>query len=416
LPHKNPLLTPKSRLALPVRAKPHWVTLEPGVSLGYRRLADKAGSWCCRHYRQATETGPRGYVNDWIGYADDYGNSGGVFSFAQAKAEAESRAKNYATGGSSDYTIAAAVEDYLKHCEDNDKRSVKDMRYRSDSLIVSRLGRERIAKLDPQTLKAWLRNLAKEPARTRGEGTLGEDYKTGHKPAPQTAEQRRQRRYSANKVWAILRAALNHGLAEGKIASNAAWATVKQFEGVAAARVRWLTAEDAAKLVAAADDDFRPLLKAALMTGCRYGELCRLKVSDFADNRGAIQVLISKTGHPRDVLLNDDAGKFFRGHCNGRDRNELMFRHPSGMAWNKSHQLKPMQRAVTAAGIDPANFHCLRHTYASLAVMGGMPLTVLAKQLGHTDTRMVEKHYGHLGEDYVAQQARKFAPSFGFAA
>jgi hypothetical protein len=42
------------------------------------------------------------------------------------------------------------------------------------------------------------------------------------------------------------------------------------------------------------------------------------------------------------------------------------------------------------------SFHALRHTWASLAVMGGVPLLVVAKNLGHVDTRMVEKHYGHL--------------------
>jgi hypothetical protein len=30
--------------------------------------------------------------------------------------------------------------------------------------------------------------------------------------------------------------------------------------------------------------------------------------------------------------------------------------------------------------------------------MAGTPLLVVAKNLGHSDTRMVEKHYGHLSE------------------
>jgi len=42
------------------------------------------------------------------------------------------------------------------------------------------------------------------------------------------------------------------------------------------------------------------------------------------------------------------------------------------------------------------NFHGLRHTYASRLAMHGVPLAVIAVQLGHADTRMVEKHYGHL--------------------
>jgi hypothetical protein len=45
--------------------------------------------------------------------------------------------------------------------------------------------------------------------------------------------------------------------------------------------------------------------------------------------------------------------------------------------------------------------------------MGGMPLIVLAQNLGHSDTRMVEKHYGHLAASYVDEEIRKAAPRFG---
>jgi hypothetical protein len=45
--------------------------------------------------------------------------------------------------------------------------------------------------------------------------------------------------------------------------------------------------------------------------------------------------------------------------------------------------------------------------------MNGMPLMVVARNLGHADTRMVEKHYGHLAPSYVADEIRKAAPRFG---
>jgi integrase len=40
------------------------------------------------------------------------------------------------------------------------------------------------------------------------------------------------------------------------------------------------------------------------------------------------------------------------------------------------------------------SFHILRHSWASLAVMAGVPLLVVAKNLGHADTRMVENITG----------------------
>jgi hypothetical protein len=42
-----------------------------------------------------------------------------------------------------------------------------------------------------------------------------------------------------------------------------------------------------------------------------------------------------------------------------------------------------------------------------------MPLLVVAKNLGHSDTRMVEKHYGHLAPSYIADAIRAGAPRFG---
>ena len=59
------------------------------------------------------------------------------------------------------------------------------------------------------------------------------------------------------------------------------------------------------------------------------------------------------------------------------------------------------------------NFHGLRHTYASRLAMRNVPLAVIAAQLGHSDTRMVEKHYGHLSPGYVADTIRASFPNLG---
>jgi hypothetical protein len=45
--------------------------------------------------------------------------------------------------------------------------------------------------------------------------------------------------------------------------------------------------------------------------------------------------------------------------------------------------------------------------------MKGVPLAVIAAQLGHSDTRMVEKHYGHLAPSYVAETVRAAFGSLG---
>jgi integrase len=72
-----------------------------------------------------------------------------------------------------------------------------------------------------------------------------------------------------------------------------------------------------------------------------------------------------------------------------------------------------MREACIAARISPVGFHILRHTAASHLAMNGAPLTVVAKKLGHANTRMTEKHYAHLAPSYVAETIRKCSPSFG---
>ena len=47
--------------------------------------------------------------------------------------------------------------------------------------------------------------------------------------------------------------------------------------------------------------------------------------------------------------------------------------------------------------------------------MNGAPLQVVAHNLGHSDTRMVDKHYAHLQPSYVADAIRAAAPKLGIA-
>jgi integrase len=98
----------------------------------------------------------------------------------------------------------------------------------------------------------------------------------------------------------------------------------------------------------------------------------------------------------------------------GKPGDALLLVKADGTPWNKSHQARPMTEACKRAKIQPpVSFHILRHTWASLAVMAGAPLMVVARNLGHADTRMVERHYGHLAPSYIADAIRAAAPKFG---
>jgi integrase len=101
--------------------------------------------------------------------------------------------------------------------------------------------------------------------------------------------------------------------------------------------------------------------------------------------------------------LTKDARAFFKGLCAGRAPHEVMLRRADGSAWTTGQQDRPMRAACAKAGIARANFHALRHTFASHAVMDGVSLMIVARLLGHADTKMVEKHYAHLSPDHIKE-------------
>jgi integrase len=137
-------------------------------------------------------------------------------------------------------------------------------------------------------------------------------------------------------------------------------------------------------------------------------------VDDFNGDAGTVRVRASKSGKPRHVVLPQEGRDFLAQRVAGKPGSARVFARSNDKPWGKSEQQRPLATACTAARIDPAiNFHGLRHTYASRLAMRGVPLAVIATQLGHTDTRMVEKHYGHLSPSYVAETVRAAFGSLG---
>jgi integrase len=104
------------------------------------------------------------------------------------------------------------------------------------------------------------------------------------------------------------------------------------------------------------------------------------------------------------VTLTHEGTEFFQHACAGRAGDEVIFRS-GDREWRKDNQRRP-----------PIGFHGLRHTWASHAMMNGVPLMVVARNLGHANTKMVEEHYGHLAPGYVAEAIRAGAPRFGAVA
>ena len=385
--------------------------LDPGLHLGYRKPLSGTGTVAAPALATAR---PSATHPELLAAADDFSDADGieVLSFAQA----QRKAREDRIAARAGYTVADAMDAYLAHLEADGRtpEAVRDARYRYSASIGPKLGGLDLAALTAERLRRFHHDLAKASSRLRT--APGGTQK--HRTAPEGEDGARARRATANRTWTVLRAALNRAFEDDKIDSDGAWRKVKPFRGVETARVRYLTMAEAKRLDNAVDPAFRPLLRAALHTGARYGALIQLMVADFNPDAGTLQLRSRKgdgTEKTFHAHLTKDAHKFFVGLCAGRSTDSWIFLRPDGTPWRKSHQARPMQEASARAGISPAvNFHVTRHTFASHAIMNGTPLLVVAKTLGHADTRMVEKVYGHLAPSYVADAIRAGAPRFDF--
>ncbi len=72
------------------------------------------------------------------------------------------------------------------------------------------------------------------------------------------------------------------------------------------------------------DGAFRNIVKGALVTGCRYGELTRMRTAEFNAEAGTITVRESKSGKPRHVVLTDEGRALFAELTAGRSGRDLV--------------------------------------------------------------------------------------------
>jgi integrase len=404
------------RSKLAVRREPHWVKIARGWHLGYRKIASDHGTWIAR-FRPATY-GKRQYKS--LGESDDRHDADGskFLSFRQAQLAAEKFFHEAEAGGDDEdvhrrrgeLTVSHALADYFANREARGDKSVKEDRARAAVLIEPGLGSIEIKKLKKQQIVDWLNKLATSPARVRSaQGTEPAFRQPGDGPKE---KQDRARRASANRTLAVLKAALNAAAKEPSTRlSDDAWRGIKPFQGAAAARVVFMNDSEVTRLVNAAQGSFRNLVTAALLTGARYSELARLVAEDLNADAGTLHVRVSKGDRGdrvgRHIVLTTEAIEFFSRLRIGLARTALMLTKDDGTPWRKADQDQRFKVARQNAGIrDDATFHSCRHVYAARLVRKGLPLKMVADQLGHSSIKMVEKHYGQVAPGIVADAIR----------
>ncbi len=416
--------------------EPYWIHVAPGQALGYHKpLKGGAGTWRARLYlpgSKATKKAALGTADDGAEPADGeriltYGQA---LKKAAAWVEDTLKAVRLEASGqlvqTGPYSVQDAWNDYLAAAVARGVKGFKIMTQTAEAHILPALGHVEVAKLNRHQIKAWHEALAAAPRRTNRKNV---DDKEPEEPKELSQDQVRARKDTANRILTVLKAMLNHAAEWNRTGESLLpWRLVKPFPGTASQRVRCLTPAEQKKLVAACDPEFQPLVIGALFTGARYQELAQVKVRDFDPTSKTLFIQWGKgkgASHPRHVSLAAEAVSWFKAFTKGREPDELMWRRdavartkragtladPNG--WASYDQDFPMEKAVAAAGIDRVTFHELRHTYASSLLNAGCPLVFVAQQLGHKDTRMCERHYGHIARQALAKSIEKLSPKLG---
>ena len=394
-----------ARRRLEPQSKPYWGQLTVGRFLGYRKRKGKgAGSWVAR----VKLVSQRRYAEQKLGIADDDVENDGihVLSFEEAAEAAHEWCRVQESGrvANTKYTVAKCMEDYVSYLRSEGKPSAPIVDGARRRYVEShRLGGRVVCDLTTRELREWRAWVARQPR----------FHRNGGKKQVVSEEDKRRRKATANRITSQLKAALNLAYVEGLVPSRDAWQRVKPFKGVEAVRVWFLSRGEIPRFIEGCRPGFKELAKGALFTGCRFGELVSLKVEDFKSDSRAIFVERSKSRKARYVYLGDEGVEFFESFVHGRKLKEPMFLKSNGLPWNKGDQRRPFREAMKSAGMDGGTFHGLRHTFASQLIMAGVSSHVVAALLGHTSTRMVEKHYGHLAPNHVKLIARELMPNFG---
>ena len=196
---------------------------------------------------------------------------------------------------------------------------------------------------------------------------------------------------SINRPLALLRHLLRLAHEEWEVLADVPKVKLeKEPEG----RIRWLKPDEEARLLQACaesnNENLLPIVRIALESGMRYGEILGLEWERVDLSRGVIRLERTKSGRRREVPMRQAMYEVLAGRPGERQ----------GRVWPEQSIRTAWETAMERATLDDFRFHDLRHHFASWFMMRGGNLLALSRILGHAKVSMTEK-YAHLAQDHL---------------
>jgi len=211
---------------------------------------------------------------------------------------------------------------------------------------------------------------------------------------------------TVNKELKILRSVFNRarelGLYEGELPK------IEVFKEEGEERLRYISPEEAKRLVEACPEWFKPVVIFALNTGLRAGEIFSLTWDsvDFENRVIRIESTRTKTKDVYTIPVNDTVYNLLLKIKEMQNKEGIkhgyVFTNSKGLPYKYEDRTyrKVFVNACRKAGIKDFRFHDLRHTFASWVAMNSRDIYAVQKLLNHRDLRMT-KRYAHLTEEYL---------------
>ncbi|WP_369408008.1 tyrosine-type recombinase/integrase [Thiocystis violacea] len=215
---------------------------------------------------------------------------------------------------------------------------------------------------------------------------------------------------TANRMLALVRAMLRRAERE--------WGWLERAPSVrllpeSKQRIRWLTHEEAERLIAELPEHLADMARFSLSTGLREANVTALEWSqvDLERRVAWIHPDQAKARRAIGVPLNTDAVLILRRWEHRHSQRVFAYQRRNSrgaMEWTPITKAgtAAWKKALKRAGIEDFRWHDLRHTWASWHVQSGTPLHVLQELGGWTSFEMVRK-YAHLAPEHLAAHAAR---------
>lgn len=278
--------------------------------------------------------------------------------------------KNHGITSIKEICLKEFMEKYLSYCDANNKPSTASKKRFDVQFILAHFGDIPLCNITTESI---------------------ESFKTTRRlnVAPATI----------NNDLATLKHALNLAV-EWDYLNRSPASKVKKFS-VNNQRIRFLSHEEADKLIAECSEELKPVVITALYTGMRQGEILALDWCNVDLQSKQITIIDSKNHDSRVVPIND---LVYNAFSVIEPKEGLVFRSRLGGPYKSVHT--GFKAAVKRAGIKDFRFHDLRHTFTSWLRSKGADRDAVRILLGHKTDSMTTR-YTHFAPDYMINVIEK---------